>query len=386
MFDGEDADSWVIRTDQYFEIRDFTEEEKLKAVRVCFTEEALPWYRWERHRNPFLSWEEMKSRVLKQFSVSRDSSDEERLLSLKQTRTVRAFIREFIALESRSQDIPNPVLEMAFLNGLRPKIRAGVKLMEPRGLDKIMCVAQLVEDWSGGGETTEGGEGKVGRASNGRFQAPATRPNTQGSNGSYLNKPKSTTGTTTSQNNGEQKPHNRVKPPFRHLTLAEIAQQKAEGLCFCCNEKYRYNHRCPKPELMVIMVMEDGTEIDVSDCSVEVEEALAGEEVEVAEISISSMMGISSSRTIKLVGTIQGAELVVLIDSGASHNFVSTEFVRKMELETYDMMGSSVLTAGGVTIRGTGRCKPLELTLQGCKITSTFLPLELGSADVILGI
>ncbi|XP_013614992.1 PREDICTED: uncharacterized protein LOC106321225 [Brassica oleracea var. oleracea] len=315
MFDGEDADSWVIRTDQYFEIGDFTEEDKLKAVRVCFAGEALSWYRWERHQNPFLSWEEMKSRVLKQFSVSRDSSDEERLL-----------------------------------------------------------------------KTTEGGEGKVGRASNGRFQAPATRPNTQGSNGSYLNNPKSTTGTTTLQNNGEQKPHNRVKPPFRHLTLAEIAQQKAEGLCFRCDEKYRYNHHCPKPELMVIMVMEDGTEIDVPDCSVEVEEALAAEEVEVAEISISSMMGISSSRTIKLMGTIRGAEVVVLIDSGATHNFVSTEFVRKMELETDDMKGYSVLTAGGVTIRGTGRCKPLELTLQGCKITSTFLPLELGSVDVILGI
>lgn len=47
------------------------------------------------------------------------------------------------------------------------------------------------------------------------------------------------------------------------------------------------------------------------------------EEGEVAEISISSMMGISSSKTIKLERTIQGEKVVVLIDSGAADNFVS---------------------------------------------------------------
>lgn len=60
MFDGSNAESWVLRVDQYFELGGFTETEKLHAVRVCFDDDALLWYWWERHRNPFRTSEEMK--------------------------------------------------------------------------------------------------------------------------------------------------------------------------------------------------------------------------------------------------------------------------------------------------------------------------------------
>lgn len=134
------------------------------------------------------------------------------------------------------------------------------------------------------------------------------------------------------------------------------------------------------------MVLEDGTEIDVSNCSVELEEEEIAKEVEVAAISISSIVGISSTRTIKLKGKLMGKEVVVLIDSGATHNFVSKELVTQLKLQTDRTRGYSVMTAGGVTFKGAGLCSELELELQGCTITSSFLPLELGSADIILGI
>ena len=178
LFDGTEAESWVLRIDQYFEIGDFTEEDKMRAVRLCFTGEALSWYRWERNRNPFECWEQIKSRILKQFSTVRDSSAGERLLSLRQTSSVKKFRKEFIALASNAPEIPDSVLVIAFQNGLQPKIRAGVKLMEPRGLEKIMNVAELVDEWSGEGESSEkgegdspekgdGAEGKLGRNSSG---------------------------------------------------------------------------------------------------------------------------------------------------------------------------------------------------------------------------
>ena len=33
--------------------------------------------------------------------------------------------------------------------GLKPKIRAGVKMFEPRGLKKMMSTARKVEEWTG---------------------------------------------------------------------------------------------------------------------------------------------------------------------------------------------------------------------------------------------
>ena len=389
-FDGEESENWVLRVEQYFELGDFTEEEKLRAVRMCFIGDALPWYRWERSRNPFLSWEQMKTRVLEQFSAVRDTSAGERILCLRQTGTVRSFRSEFIALASNAPEIPDPILEMAFMNGLKPKIKAGVKMMSVRGLEKVMDAAKLVEDWSEGGETAEETAetpSKTGRVTSNRHQAQTNKPAQSTGQSPNLNKGRSTTNATTASSNTQTKPnHNRLKAPFRRLTPAEVAKWKAEGLCYRCDEKYIYPHRCAQPEVVVLMVLEDGTEIDVSNCSVELEEEEIAKEVEVAAISISSIVGISSTRTIKLKGKLMGKEVVVLIDSGATHNFVSKELVTQLKLQTDRTRGYSVMTAGGVTFKGAGLCSELELELQGCTITSSFLPLELGSADIILGI
>lgn len=176
--------------------------------------------------------------------------------------------------------------------------------MEPWDFQKMMDVTILVEDWSVGGETSEEGSENVargGRRANGQFQAQQGRQAQQTGQGQTQQKNWPSQSATTSHNAPSTKPNqNRLKDPFRRLTLVEVAIWKAEGLCFQCDEKYNYNHWCMKAELVVMMVLEDGTEIDVSNCSVEVEEESPPEEVEVAEISISLIVGISKSRTIKV--------------------------------------------------------------------------------------
>lgn len=89
---------------------------------------------------------------------------------------------------------------------------------------------------------------------------------------------------------------------------------------------------------------------------------------------------------LKLKGTIKGKEVVVMIDSGASHNFISEVVVHQLGLTMEGTTGYGVLVGTGMTVKGEGVCKDVELMLQNCSITTSFLPLELGSADVILGI
>ena len=153
LFDGEDVDSWVLRMDQYFEIATFTEEEKLRAVRMSFIGEALSWYRWERGRNQFQSWSQMKDRALEQFSTTQDITAGERLMPLQQESSVRDYIRDFKALEANAPEYTEATLELAFMHGLKPKIRAGVKILEPRTLEKMISIAKRVEDWETQGDS-----------------------------------------------------------------------------------------------------------------------------------------------------------------------------------------------------------------------------------------
>lgn len=105
-----------------------------------------------------------------------------------------------------------------------------------------------------------------------------------------------------------------------------------------------------------------------------------------AELSINTVVGISSPHTIKLRGSVNGEDVVVLIDSGATHNFISESLVQKLGLTVSTTQGFGVMAGAGVTVRGKGICEGVSIKLSTCKVNSNFLPLELGIADIILGV
>ena len=56
------------------------------------------------------------------------------------------------------------------------------------------------------------------------------------------------------------------------------------------------------------------------------------EEVEAIKLSLNSVVGLSEPHTMKLKGEIQGKEVVVLIDCGATHNFISKPVVESLQI------------------------------------------------------
>lgn len=106
---------------------------------------------------------------------------------------------------------------------------------------------------------------------------------------------------------------------------------------------------------------------------------------EMVELSINSVVGLTLSKTMKVKGTIAQQEVVVMIDCGATHNFISTELVRRLGIPLVSTRSYGVLMGTGLTVQGSSICKGVVLTLQNIEVVEDFLPLELGSADVILG-
>lgn len=97
-------------------------------------------------------------------------------------------------------------------------------------------------------------------------------------------------------------------------------------------------------------------------------------------------MGIDNPKTMKMVGTINGKEIVVMVDPGATHNFISPRAVEELKLQVHGTKEFAVSLGTGDAIRGWGECREVKLMIQGFEIMDSFYPMELGNSDIILGI
>ena len=113
------------------------------------------------------------------------------------------------------------------------------------------------------------------------------------------------------------------------MSPAETDERRKQGLCYYCDDKYSPGHKCKEPKFF---------QIDVTDNnSSEEAPPLGGPEDEVEEIqkdnelpatpkepviSLHALAGIYAPQTLKIRGFIKNRRVVVLIDSGSTHNFI----------------------------------------------------------------
>lgn len=75
-----------------------------------------------------------------------------------------------------------------------------------------------------------------------------------------------------------------------------------------------------------------------------------------------------------------------MLDSGATHNFIAPTFVTKTKLKQRGINNYEVLLGTGVTVKGMGACREVKFTINNLEFEADFISLELGNANIILGI
>ncbi|GKC38897.1 putative mitochondrial protein [Tanacetum coccineum] len=167
------------------------------------------------------------------------------------------------------------------------------------------------------------------------------------------------------------------------IDRSKLADKRSKGLCFKCDEKFTIGHRCPSKTLQVLLVMDEEDKDD--------EENVENKEgshihLDSVEVSLNSLLGFTSPRTMKIRGILRGVVVTVLIDSEATHNFLSKVLVARLGLCVSRNNSIGVMLGNGGFEESVGLCKEVVLSLSGLQIIEDFFPFELGSADVILGI
>lgn len=395
LFDGENPDGWILRAERYHHFYRLTEEDKLEAAVVALEGDALLWFQWENRWRPIQNWEEMKTMMRRQFRSTATETLHEQWLSHKQSETVCEYRRKFIELLAPLERIPEEIAKGQFLNGLKEEIKVEVRLLGPKNLDNAMDLALMVEDKLRVGASKKSEQ----RGGHSVFNRGSYTPSnvTVPSRGNFSN---STTGSvsptsysqassaTSSPGGNRSFISGKSGGEVRRLSDAEMQVKRAKGLCYRCDDKWSIGHKCKRKELSVLLTCEGEEEEQMTSPQSQFSEEL----IEVRpnspqpEISLNSVMGLTSPRTMKLMGKIGNQKVVVMVDPGATHNFISREAVEKLGVPVLPSQDFGVSLGTGDSVVGTGICRSVVLEVQGVVIVENFLPLDLGNSDLILGI
>lgn len=123
-----------------------------------------------------------------------------------------------------------------------------------------------------------------------------------------------------------------------------------------------------------MLITEEDGEMEGEDSDVP---ASPTEEI-LTEVSFNSVVGISNPKTMKLKGIIGNKEVVVMVDPGATHNFIFLGVAAEAGVHIEKSTGFGVFLGNGEAIRGEGICKGVTLQLDGgLEVVEDFLPLKL---------
>jgi hypothetical protein len=103
-------------------------------------------------------------------------------------------------------------------------------------------------------------------------------------------------------------------------------------------------------------------------------------------VTISTLSGVPRFHTFRVRGVLQGQRVTVLIDGGATHNFIDLALVTRRGIPTIDFERFDVVVVGGCSMPCTQKILQLDVVLGNYTVTDDFYVVELPDTNIILGV
>ncbi|CAH9055306.1 unnamed protein product [Cuscuta europaea] len=116
------------------------------------------------------------------------------------------------------------------------------------------------------------------------------------------------------------------------------------------------------------------------------------EEPGTSNMQLSSMNkeGITAPKTFRVKGKLTSGrrtkDIIILIDCGATHNFISQRVAQTAGVSVHQLPEYKREIGNGDLIRNDGRCEAVSINIQQTNIIQDFYVLELGEIEMVLGL
>ncbi|KAL4554165.1 hypothetical protein LXL04_039715 [Taraxacum kok-saghyz] len=256
-YDGkEDPLAWLQKCEDFFEEQQTPTEAWVRQATFVLQGNASSWYQNLRRMKGRMNW----------------------LTHFRQTSTVEDYCTNFETKLARTSGVTPEQSTWHFCAGLKSGIRYEVEFARPTTLYYAMNLARQIEF-------------RVSEANPPRFTGH--NRNTGGTRTRDMTTPRPEVRNST----------------WKRLTSAEMADRRAKGLCFNCDELFAVGHKCAK--LFCIMMTDDEDETTTEP---------AFEDMPL--ISLNAIRGSKTDQTFQVRARVGTGIAWVLLDSGSTHNFI----------------------------------------------------------------
>ena len=399
MFMGEDPAGWITRAEVYFQVQETTDEVRIHLAQLCLEGGTIHFFNSLINEEEDLSWDQFKQALLDRYGGLGEGNAYDQLTALRQTNDVEQYIQDFEFLTAEIPKIPEQQYFAYFLHGLKEDIRRKVRSLHALGTlsrARLMNVTRAVEAELQGKDNVNPTHGRI--ASRGGSHA------TMRSNFTFPNKPSHTSDRgvkhygsvgdisghgPNSKNETFDRPKNGpCDRGVKHLSYGDLLERRQKSLCFKCGGVYSPQHICPDKHLKIMLA----DELDDSEDDPELQKGKeAAADPYDGECSTLSLQCLSQRQgeqpqTMKLEGRIHGIRVCVLVDSGATHNFISRKLVESMGWKKEPTPSMRILMGDGHRADTSGICRNLPMELGRLQCVLDAFSFDLQDIDMVLGI
>lgn len=155
----------------------------------------------------------------------------------------------------------------------------------------------------------------------------------------------------------------------RRLTVPEMEERKRLVLCYNCDDKFSRFHTCKNLFLWEI------------DYAVGADEAIEDSEPQISLLTIS---GVHTSKTMQIELRLGNASFIILLNSGSTDNFVSTEAADRADVSFAPRADLRVAVANGKRVAYAGVCHNAMITIADESFFIDLHTIPLGGYDIVL--
>jgi hypothetical protein len=177
---------------------------------------------------------------------------------------------------------------------------------------------------------------------------------------------------------------------IQKLTRAEMDERQIKGLCYNCDEKYFLGHKCKEQNIFMAIseeILEEDEEtpsMSESPESTNITPPSDPPEVEPI-ISLNYLTSFSTPQTLKLIGYIKHRKVIILADSGNTHNFIHRCISQETHCYIHAMNNFKIMISNGGSMKCGGRCENVHLQIGDYHLKSHMFAIDMGGCGIVLG-